>query len=96
MNLLIKGLKIPEGIKSYSLTVHVFPDSTVYRIMWSARDYSVGNCEAIEISTIHGRLIDADKLMIAVLNAMNSDNDDSVIGLIDKTPTIIEAEQGDG
>ena len=46
----------------------------------------------VEISTHHGRLIDADKLSISVLEAMNN-GDDSVIGLIDKAPTIIEAEE---
>lgn len=44
------------------------------------------------VSTPHGRLIDADKLMIAVLKAMNSEKGDSVIGLIEQQPTIIEAE----
>ena len=49
-------------------------------------------CEASEVTTPHGRLIDADALMISVLDAMKNKTDDSVIGLIDKAPTIIEAE----
>lgn len=45
-----------------------------------------------DVPSPHGRLIDADKLSISILKAMNN-GDDSVIGLIDKTPTIIEAEE---
>ena len=44
------------------------------------------------IPTPHGRLIDADKLAIAVLKAMNQETDISAIGLIDRAPTIIKAE----
>lgn len=44
------------------------------------------------LPTPHGRLIDADELTIAVLKAMNRETDISVIGLIDRAPTIIKAE----
>ena len=52
-------------------------------------------CPLVEVPTPHGRLIDAEKLMIAVLKAMNSEEDISVIGLIDRAPTIIEAEDAE-
>lgn len=45
-----------------------------------------------DVPAPHGRLIDADKLAIAVLEVMNQRTDISVIGLIDRAPTIIEAE----
>lgn len=50
------------------------------------------DCPLVEIPRPHGRLIDAEALMISVLDAMKNKTDDSVIGLIDKAPTIIEAE----
>lgn len=45
------------------------------------------------IPTPHGRLIDADKLKVAALEAMCRWIDISITQLIDKAPTIIEAEE---
>ena len=65
------------------------------------------NCPIPEIPTPHGRLIDADKLMKVIKendymlrSCLNTvDRGMFTIGIkqaIDKSPTIIEAEQGDG
>ena len=45
------------------------------------------------IPTPHGRLIDADKLKVAALEAMCRWKDISITQLIDRAPTIIEEEE---
>lgn len=105
MSILIKGMDMPKhAIKNgtddtlYRSCVIVHPDGTAELILDSTFadmfgfEHNLNRFPLVEIPTPHGRLIDADKLSISILKAMNN-GDDSVIGLIDKTPTIIEAEE---
>lgn len=51
------------------------------------------DCPLSEIPTPHGRLIDADKLKVAALEAMCRWTDISITQLINKAPTVIEKEE---
>lgn len=98
MCLMIKGMDVPKDYKQRIATLDRQTDDGILRLFVSdfdseAMKYSCRVYPIVEVPTPHGRLIDADKLMIAVLKAMNSENGDSVIGLIEKAPTIIEAEE---
>lgn len=100
MCLIIKGVEMPENCNE-CICLEAFDDEIYGRQYFCgilgidalAKEHSRHkNCPLVEIPTHHGRLIDADELSISILKTMNN-GDDSVIGLIDKTPTIIEAEE---
>lgn len=88
MSLLIKGMDMPrnKGL-FYDLLLSLSLDGSG-EIFFNGKSYPI-----TEIPSSHGRLIDADKLSISILKAMNNGMFDSIIGLIDKAPTIIEAEE---
>ena len=96
MSLLINDMDMPKNCMECELrfiargldTECIFSNDTVD----DCTDRRLYRCPLVEIPTLHGRLIDAEALMISVLDAMKNKTDDSVIGLIDKAPTIIEAE----
>lgn len=106
MSLLIRGMEMPKhAIKNgtddtlYRSCVIVHPDGTAELIVDNtfADMFSFEHClqrfPLVEIPTPHGRLIDANKLAIAVLEAMNRETDDTVIGLIDRAMTVIKKEE---
>lgn len=95
MSVLIKGMKMP---KNGEITIAFASDENgknTIALILDSNGNPIEHKGVIEIPTPHGRLIDAEALMISVLDAMKNKTDDSVIGLIDKAPTIIEAEVSD-
>lgn len=88
MSLLIKGMDMPErGIHHGAIVISAIGNHLVV----NSRPYN--KCFVLsEIPTPHGRLIDADKLKVAVLEAMCRGIDVSITQLIDKAPTVIEKE----
>ena len=97
MSVLIKGMYMPTacewcrfisgGLEWYCEAgqIQIYDYKTIHK-----------DCPLVKVPTHHGRLIDADELSIDVLKTMNRETDDTVIGLIDRAPTIIEAEQDNG
>lgn len=105
MSLLINGMGMPRCCKECGLLIdedfscdsspHYCAVNQYLRWRdWSeVPEYILAGCPLIEIPTPHGRLIDADKLKVAVLEAMCRGIDVSITQLIDKAPTVIEAEE---
>lgn len=95
MNLIIKGMEMP--ISCTECPCYDDMETCFCNVLDSyCEQYKTErhpDCPLAEIPTPHGRLIDADKLSIMILKAMNNGRFDSVIGLIDTAPTIIEAEE---
>lgn len=98
MSAIIKGIKKPSACEWCNFICGSGMDWYCGAGRFMIYDYKSvhKDCPLINIPTPHGRLIDAVKLSIDVLETMNRETDDTVIGLIDRAPTIIEAEQGDG
>lgn len=90
MSILIKGIEMP---KEESITIQILPSGAVY--LNSKLAYEAG---AVEISTPHGRLIDADKLLEKAFwdynEATHDYNNFKVVSEYDiaDVPTVIEAE----
>lgn len=109
MSIIVNGVDMPNSCKCCLFCIPTEPDDYIddspyecvinQYLHWATwtdvPNFISEGCKISGIPTPHGRLIDADKLSISILKAMKN-GDDSVIGLIDKTPTIIEAEQGNG
>ena len=107
MSLIIKGMSLPSGCNMCQLHVLCF-DYYVCRAKKLERggyldvdDQVIAGirhrcCPLVEIPTPHGRLIDADRLLV-VLKSMASTNQsvptEAVLGLIDHQPVIIEEER---
>lgn len=100
MSVIIKGMKMPKSCDSCDLIqfddeeleAHC-PLSPYYRWCGTPPDYRPEGCPLVEVSTPHGRLIDADEL-IGYLNEWLSDSV-ALFGftrIINHQPTIIEAE----
>lgn len=95
MSIYVEGFELPNYNEKmfkgdpmgYICYLYVNSDGTA-DLEIKGKDYPVKNVPAP-----HGRLIDADKLSISILKAMNNGRFDSVIGMIDTAPTIIEAEE---
>lgn len=96
MSLIIKGMNMPKSCHDcamrYIAIGYDFECVFTNDHVGDCIERRLANCPLEEVHTPHGRLIDANELSISVLKAMNN-GDDSVIGLIDKSPTIIEAEE---
>lgn len=96
MSLLIKGMDIPEQLPDLTdtnaITIHncqIFIDSkgnASIRIRGHREEYPI-----VKIPTSHGRLIDAEKLLIALTNDSHGLSAEQMITIME-FPTIIEAE----
>lgn len=83
MSILIKGMKMPKAGKR-PLWVVVHPDGVVE---YDSGDYGWQTTKACEVSTPHGRLIDADRAIAMSISGGEMDH-------ISSAPAIIEAEKG--
>ena len=104
MSVSIKGMSLPSGCNTCQLHVLCF-DYYVCRAKKLERggyldvdDEAIAGrrhscCPLVEIPTQHGRLIDADELLESFGKAIEEDNHFvNFFSLVDKAPTIIEAE----
>lgn len=98
MSILIKGMKMPKAGKR-PLWVVVHPDGVVE---YDSGDYGWQTTKACEVSTPHGRLIDADDLMHEFAKFVRASNNsdfapvptwNDAVSLLGSAPTIIEAEE---
>ena len=89
MSVLIKGMEMPQG--NSTVNVLIYADGTVYTGHVNDSRYSV-----ISVPTPHGRLIDADALMVEVmdrdLDHLQRNDWKEVIQIVADAPTIIEVE----
>ena len=101
MSILIKGMKMPKNCDSCDLIqfddegleAHC-PLSPYYRWCGTPPDYIPEGCSLVEIPTPHGRLIDADELIRCIEHAFgDKDIVKLVANIIERQPTIIEAEE---
>lgn len=84
MAVLIKGIKLPN--KNEILTLYIDGDGAVRNY-----DHLTKIGEAVEVSTPHGRLIDADELKCGIPTI--EDEYKHCHRILDSAPTIIEAEE---
>ena len=104
-NLLIKGMKLPEGRNILQLYVTNNGKVFVYTDTFEGDIEEHPNTTAIELPN-HGRLIDADKMeldfRVSVANCIKkypyikntySECERLVVGIINKTPTVVEASE---
>lgn len=106
MSLIIKGMSLPkhsatngEKDTAYRCIVLAHPDNSVELVIDTAfaspydNGHNIQRYPLTEIPTPHGRLIDADKLLESFGKAIEEDNHFvNFFSLVDKAPTIIEAE----
>ena len=107
MSILIRGMKMPKSCESCSFSgygglqnervVCMFTGTNDYRNQQERFD----DCPLVELPP-HGRLIDADAFCDCVRNLPKTKNgfsstwdEESILGFIEDTPTIIEAEDGE-
>lgn len=111
MSVLIRGLSKPENCFSCPFFDVYSPsrssgdedyqcDLFVSLDYWQAAGKADKACPLVEISTPHGRLIDADALQLEAYNMMfrghADDRDVAFVNFnLEKAPTIIESETGD-
>ena len=92
MSLIIKGMKLP--LPGNMMVCALIDGKLQCSIV--TRDKSIEWCEALEIPTPHGRLIDADKLVWFIDNHIASGKKwvefETIKDMINSLPTIIEAE----
>lgn len=105
MSILIKGMKMPERCEDCVMYRHNAEYDYAYcRISYvnvlGHGNARLNNCPLIEVPTPHGRLIDEKQIPYIDLNA---DMPQSKVRVwttfkdkIDRLPTIIEAEEGEG
>ena len=87
MSVLIKGIELPEKVQ----VLELHPDGKVF----TRKGYLVG--EAVELPDHHGRLVDADALIDDLNTFLAGDYiADMVAERVEKMPTIVEAEGGNG
>lgn len=101
MSLMIKGMDMPTKDSGAFCRLYRYKDGTAQFTQYGRTSFDQPDnhyFRAVEISTNHGRLIDADRL-IAVLKSTTaisqSDYDlfNHIVGLIEHQPTVIEAEE---
>jgi hypothetical protein len=104
MSLLINGMDMPKDCAECGLSIYYDGYNGGYGYKphgWQCRrlkrlikegESKPADCPLSEISIPHGRLIDADKLKVAVIEAMCRGIGVSITQLIDKAPTVIEKE----
>lgn len=103
MSILIKGIEKPKNCGICPFELDGFPDDWEMHCKLLGRQVGYfdkknkvpKDCPLVEIPTPHGRLIDADNLPAVNL----FDNEEWYVVVhkedIDKSPTIIEAEEGE-
>ena len=107
MSVLIKGMELPKNcfecvcehkffgkLKCYEFSDFEFDGTEKFPHMEDRSRY----CPLVEVPTPHGRLIDADAFLarnayFAERDFINSKYDDTLKDLIDRTETVIEAEE---
>ena len=92
MSLIIKGMEMPQaGDMIICGQIESKLQCTI-----ATRDKPTKWCEASEVSTPHGRLIDADKFVWFIKNHIASGKKwvefETIKDMINSLPTIIEAE----
>lgn len=85
MSILIKGMKMPETCIMCWLSP-ICPVWVKEVSRHKGYDYRLPDCPLVEVPTPHGRLIDADELMLQSVSGTE-------IYHISAAPTIIEAEE---
>ena len=104
MSLIIKGMNLPkhsatsgEKDTAYRCVVLAHPDNTVELVIDTEfaspydNGHNVQRYPLTEVPTPHGRLIDAEKLLIALTNDSHDLSAEQVITIMD-FPTIIKPE----
>lgn len=101
MSVLIKNMKIPKNCDDCPMfdDHYDYPycniTSTCQGYKWSPLDQRMSNCPLVEIPS-HGRLIDANALIMDIkANSASYFADDFAHEWVDKSPTIIEADESD-
>lgn len=105
MSILIKGMEIPEGCQKCTfLRKSYFECSPEYQyscilgakkipIPWYYQLHNrADDCPLVEIPP-HGRLIDADRLLIQRENYDTYNDYSETFDMIDNAPTVIESEE---
>lgn len=105
MTLLIKGMEMPKtGVYVLSID-NTDADKTVFTVATRTNSGKIIPCyvgEAIPVPTPHGRSIDADALMLAILDAqvdqpelaeVYDEDYHVVLDWLRAAPTVIEAEE---
>ena len=96
MSILIKGMEMPKHGEGVCLIVANFESCGSPVAMLVDRESILPKdfYDAIEIPTPHGRLIDADELIRCIEHAFgDKDIVKLVANIIERQPTIIEAEE---
>ena len=92
MNLIIKGINMPKnGEMAIAFASDENGEITLTLIL-DAKGKSIEHKGVTEIPTPHGRLIDAEKLLIALTNDSHGLSAEQVITIME-FPAIIEAEE---
>lgn len=86
MSILIKGMDVPHDC----LECYVAQFCKEYQDEENKRPYG---CPLVEISTPHGRLIDADAIIVNRNDYYTSDDFMEAVNMLEDAPTIIEAEE---
>ena len=96
MSLLINGMNMPRYMTMKDYTLRVRQDGTAELI-----DRAIGKSyDVIDVPTPHGRLIDADRLIVALKNSVYANaifhtpalTASQIEQLIENQPTVIEKE----
>lgn len=91
MSMLIKGINLPKATGFHIITI--WSDGTTFtRTIEGSQESRIDEVKAIQISTPHGRLIDADALF-QDLREHNIPFNNDINSAINVAPTILEAEK---
>ena len=106
MSVLIKGFKMPEDCRECPLEMYYMncgetrcrAENKILAENFKTTPFDGRPdwCPLVEVTTPHGRLIDADALLEDVRkNSVSYSADDFAHEWVDVQPTVIEAEDGD-
>ena len=97
MSILIKGMEMPHNCEECGLTSHRPEGLGLCHILHKQCNYDTRpkDCPLVEVSTPHGRLIDADAFEAIFYEDAKNEMQAPVYVLVDRTPTVIEAEEKD-
>lgn len=116
MSILIKGMEMPASCLSCPHNEHgTIHEWELYCGLtgdyighWDDKSLNNGHrpdtCPLVEVPTPHGRLIDADELMLEFADFVRASNNsdfaavprwNDAVSLLESAPTIIEAEEGE-
>lgn len=107
MSLLIKGVEMPDSCLNCRFRTTMLKNvlsptmrASVYACLISGMEINNWyeekhkDCPLVEVSTPHGRLIDADKLLESFGEALDEDRHFvNYFALVDEAPTVVEAEE---